>query len=110
MSRNKIFWVFAVLLSVLVIGGWFLSIFFNIDFWHGLYCALAIGATDGCDVNSPSAWGRFVEACVILIAVPTLGYAFTQVTSGHLKKHMDFHHEEIKKLINENNNGDNNVE
>jgi hypothetical protein len=68
---------------VILAGGWLLSLAWHISLGHGLYCAVGVATTEGCDTGPTSAAGRLVAVGVILVAVPLLAAVFALLTGHH---------------------------
>lgn len=90
-------------LIALVVLGWFHARAMHWPLWHGEFCSLANGVTDGCDVAPAGSYAVIITALEYCIVVPLLGATFSLFTSSatanHVQKHVDRATEVIKTHI-----------
>lgn len=73
----------AAAVAVIAACGWLLSAAWHLTYGHGLYCAIGVASTVGCDAEPRSGAGRLVAVVVILVTVPTLAAVFAWLTGHH---------------------------
>lgn len=76
----------------LVILGWFHARAAHWPLWHGEFCSLANGVTDGCDVAPANHGTYLVEALEYCTVVPllaaTISLFTTSATAEHVRRHV----------------------
>jgi hypothetical protein len=65
-------------------GGWLIAATWHLSYGHGLYCAIGVASTVGCDTVPRTPAGRDVAIAVMLTAIPLLATVFALATSGHI--------------------------
>lgn len=94
--------VLAAVAALLVLG-WFHARAMNWPLWHGEFCSLANGVTDGCDVSPVGAYAHIVSVLEYVIVVPLLGATFSlftsSATSKHVRRHVEASTEAIKSHV-----------
>jgi hypothetical protein len=73
----------AAAVACVLAGGWLLARTLHVGFGHGLYCAVGLGLTNGCDVAPHGGRGQLVATAVMLIVIPLLAAAFARLTAMH---------------------------
>jgi hypothetical protein len=63
----------------------------HLAYGHGVYCALGMAATEGCDTTPATGAARIVSAAVLVVCIPLFAAAYGSLMSAHLRKHMDLH-------------------
>src|SRR5580700_8993035 len=63
----------------------------HLAYGHGVYCALGMAATEGCDTTPATGAARLVSAAVLVVCIPLFAAAYGSLMSAHLRKHMDLH-------------------
>lgn len=81
---------------VLLLGfGWLHSRAMGWPLWHGEFCSLANGVTDGCDAPPATHYAYLVSALEYVTVVPLLAATFSlftsRATSRHVRRHIDRH-------------------
>ena len=83
----------ALALSFLLLLGWLHARAMRWPLWHGEFCALANGVTDGCDTGPSNAYAYEVTAAEYVTVVPLLAATFSLFTSRatirHVRRHVD---------------------
>jgi hypothetical protein len=59
----------------------------HIPEWHGLFCGLANGVTDGCDIPPSTGWGYGITAIEYVTVVPLLAASFSLFSAWLSGKH-----------------------
>lgn len=85
----------------LVVLGWFHARAAHWPLWHGEFCSLANGVTDGCDVAPANHATYVVEALEYCTVVPllaaTISLFTTSATAEHVRRHVATAASEIKR-------------
>lgn len=100
-ARHRVAWrVVRLAVLMLVILGWFHARAMHWPLWHGEFCALANGVTDGCD-SPPASRAAYIvctlEYCIVVpLLAATFSFFITSATAEHVKKQMNSATAEIK--------------
>lgn len=91
--------------AALLLLGWAHSRAAHWPLWHGEFCSLANGVTDGCDQGPANHAMYLVSALEYCIVVPLLGATFSLFTSSatakHVRRHVDKATDAIKRHVEE---------
>lgn len=87
----------AAALAGVTLGGWWLSATWHLSFAHGMYCAVGLASTEGCDAVPQSGSGRLAAVVLIVILIPILAAVYALVTSAHIGGKVRDSEERIKK-------------
>jgi hypothetical protein len=81
----------AAAVAAISAGGYVIGRIMHLPYGHGLYCAIGVASTEGCDVAPRNQAARLVLAGVIVVCIPLFTAAYSSIMSAHLRKHMDLH-------------------
>jgi hypothetical protein len=81
----------AAAVAAIAAGGYVIGRIMHLPYGHGLYCAIGVASTEGCDVAPRNQAARLVLAGVIVVCIPLFTAAYSSIMSAHLRKHMDLH-------------------
>ena len=93
----------AVLLALVtvadIVSGLLLAAVEHVPGWHGVYCAVGLTTTDGCDLTFHTGQAYGLAAVDMILFVPLWGTVFSFFTTGLMADHVDKRHNEIKDKL-----------
>jgi hypothetical protein len=97
MTRARL--LLAAAAADIIAGGALIAATWGLSFGYGLYCAVGVATTVGCDATPHGTAGRIVVVAVMLTAIPLLAAAFAQLHLDKVRDHIDKAHAAIHKRL-----------